>query len=69
MAKVRKINMDDTADKVSISEAVEAAADAVANVVDVVADTVVEEVVEISEATKVEMAAGLAALQKYVTGN
>lgn len=60
--------MEDTEDKISISEAVDAAAEAVGNVFNVVVEDVVEEVAELSESTKAEMAAGVAHLQKFFSG-
>jgi hypothetical protein len=69
MAKIgKKSIMVDTPEDVNIGDAVEAAVAAVENVVKVAVADVEEEVVELSEATKAEMAAGLEALKKFVTG-
>ena len=57
-----------TAEDISIEDAVEAAVDAVETVFSIAVEDVKEEIVELSEATKAELAAGAAALKKYLVG-
>ena len=72
MARPKK---NPSADDISIEDAVEAATKAVETVFTVAVEDIKEEiddsidyVVELSEATKAELAAGAAALKKYLVG-
>lgn len=60
--------MEDTVEKVTVGEAVEAAVEAVENVGVVIVEDIKEEMHELSETTRAEIAAGLANLKKFVTG-